>query len=290
MRSVIAEMDVPALHLLVYRQLLPALAAQIGESAAHARLLRFKVLGGLGPAATADFLQELLLATPANSDREHLRLDISVEPFMGRDAPMDVMQAALDRLLRDGQAPTAFCLPCNSAHWREPQLAYDRERVTFVSMVDATVEALAQLAPAGGVGLLATRQMVASGAYQAALAAAGLVAVVPDDALQRRIDVAIYGGEIQGRRYPGIKGGDAGQHGTALVQSVLDALRAGGRVQAVCLACTELPLVFGPQRDGTVRGDAAGLAVVSSTRALAHAFVRQALCIQAQLLGDSPWR
>jgi aspartate racemase len=283
----IDSMDTAALHALVYRERLPALVAAHGRAAAEARLLRFKVLGGLGPAATADFLQELIEATPAARDREHLRLDITVDALMGQLPEVDALpatQAALDHLLGDDR-PTAFCLPCNSAHPRIGHLRYDRSRVAFVSMIDATVQAVAAQVPRGArVGLLATASMVASGLYQDAFAAAGLQVVVPDAKGQLLVNPAVYGGEHEGRHFAGVKGGDLGAASTALVQAAADELCERHGVQALSLSCTELPLVFGPQRGGAGKGEARGRPVVNSTRALAHAFVRAALRLQAREL------
>ena len=81
-----------------------------------------------------------------------------------------------------------------------------------------------------------------------------------------------------------MKGGDLGEASTALVQAAVDALCADAGVHALSLSCTELPLVFGPQRGGAVKGEARGRPVVSSTRALAHSFVRAALRLQAREL------
>ena len=283
----IDTLDTAALHARVYRDLLPARAAAQGRPAAESHLLRFKVLGGLGPAATADFLQELIAATPAARDREHLRLDVAVDSLMGLlpgEDPLPATQAALDHLL-GGDRPTAFCLPCNSAHPRIEHLRYDRGHVTFVSMIEATVQAVAaQVARGARVGLLATASMVESGLYQDAFARAGLRVVVPDVASQRLVNRAVYGGEHGGRRVAGVKGGDLGAASTALVQTAVDALCDRHEVQALSLSCTELPLVFGAQRGGGIKGDARGRPVVNSTRALAHSFVRAALRLQAREL------
>lgn len=70
------------------------------------------------------------------------------------------------------------------------------------------------------------------------------------------------------------------------MQTVADDLirRAGAR--AISVSCTELPLVFGLQRDGSMRGDGRGTTVVNSTRALAGAFLRACLTLQARVLLD----
>jgi aspartate racemase len=295
MRCTSAELDglgTAALHALVYRELMPTLVQREGREVAERRVLRFKVLGGLGPAATADFLQELIAATPAGRDREHLRLDVAIDPYMGQlpgATPLPQTQATLDALLA-GDGPTAFCLPCNSAHARVRYLQFDRTRVRFVSMVDATVETVtARVPPGATVALLATAHMVASGLYQAAFEFAGLRVVVPPPAWQAVVNTVVYGGTHAGRLHAGIKGGDDGPAATALLQEVVDAMHAEHAPAAICLSCTELPLVFGPQRTGVVKGDSHGVPIVNSTRALAHVFVRECLRLQArELLSVTP--
>lgn len=280
-------MDTQELHDLVYRRLLPELVAVQGREAAEQGILRFKVLGGLGPAATVDFLQEVLRATPALRDREHLRLDVKIDPYMGQlpDAtPLPATQAALDALLA-GDTPTIFCLACNTAHWRVPHLHFDRERVQFVSMVDATVEAVkTQVQPGAAVALLATSRMLESGLYQQALASAGMRVLTPAPLVQALVDTAIYGGTHAGRIYAGAKGGDEGPGTTGLVQAAVDRLTDADRPAAFCLACTELPLVFGAQRDATLKGSSHGIPVINATRALAQVFVRECLRMQAREL------
>lgn len=276
--------DIAALHGAVHRDLLPRVAARIGRPAAEARLPRFKVLGGLGPAATADFLAEMIGATPARDDREHLRLDVAIDPLMGRTGnpdPLGSMQSTLDALLGNGGGATALCLPCNTAHDRVDGLRFDRDQVRFVSMIDAAVVELgAQVEPGAKVGILATRRTVESGLYRTALARAGFIPLAPEPEFQERVDAAIYGdGSVVG-----VKGGDVGPGTTALVQRAASHLIEDRGAAALCLACTELPLVFGMRRDGTFRGDAGGRPVVNATRALALAFLRTCLSIEADAL------
>jgi|GEM_PF-108749 len=275
------------LHRLVYCDLLPRLKARRGIVEAERSLLRFKVLGGLGPQATADFLDELFEITPAATDREHLRLDVKIDPLMGRannPQPVEAMQAAIDALVKDAAGPTALCIPCNTAHARIDSVRFDRRAIRFVSMVDATVEFIRSFLPRGEkVGLLATGALVASELYQRALADAGYVPLVPHAGTQALVDAAIYGGTDEGQAVRGIKGGDRGDGPTALVQRAADELVAAG-AKALSLSCTELPLVFGPQRDGTVRGSVASCPVANSTRALARAYLNVALQLQEETL------
>jgi aspartate racemase len=275
------------LHSLVYNELLPTAIQYFGRDEAESLILKFKVLGGLGPAATVDFLQELHAATPAKRDREHLRLDVVIDPMLGQIAdatPIPRTQYALDKLLGDNR-PTAFCLACNTAHWRIEHLSFDSDSVSFVSMVHATANAIANQMPRNTtVGLLATHRMIQSQLYQARLCSQGLIPVIPSTEDQRLVDIAIYGGEYQGRHYTGIKGTDSIQDSTELVQWVVDKLRSNYDIKAVCLACTELPLVFGDQLDRSSKGSFDGLYVFSSTRELAKEFLKTCLSIQVMYL------
>ena len=62
------------------------------------------VLGGLGPAATVDFMARLIAATPAPSDQDHLRLLVDHNPAVpnrhdaiaGRSAKADDTSAEAD--------------------------------------------------------------------------------------------------------------------------------------------------------------------------------------------------
>jgi aspartate racemase len=277
-------LSVRDLHAMVYGDLLPRAVSRMGRAKAELLVLRFKVLGGLGPLATVDFIERLLHATPASRDREHLRLDIKIDPIMGiltDVSPIPVTQAALGRLLAD-ESPTVFCLPCNTAHWRIDQLNFDRKTVQFVSMIDATVdEVLAQQPSCRRVGLLATSRLIALDLYQKAFEARGISVAVPTHELQECIDVAIYGGRWGGREYRGIKGGDKTADSTALVQHAVDHLCDDVKLSAICLSCTELPLVFGPQLEGSSKGQFHGRLVINSTQALAHRFLHAALLMQA---------
>lgn len=158
------------------------------------------VLGGLGPAATAVFLDLLVRATDAASDQEHLDLLVSQHsttpdrtarildetaadpgPVLARDATM-LERAGVGLLV----------LPCNTAHHFVRRI----EAVTsvpFVSIVDATVELAAQrVGPDGTVAVFATEGNVHARVYQDALEARGLRALVPDAELQGRINTLIY--------------------------------------------------------------------------------------------------
>ncbi len=284
------QLDRQSLHDLIHTVLLPRIEALTDWETCQHLMLRFKVLGGPGPAATAEFQLAVVDETPATRDRHHLRLDISVDPLTGMTpgkSPLPATQMALDDLLGDSTEPTVLCMPCDSPHWHMDVLAYDHERVRFVPMVTATVEEVADHHPdVWRIGLLGTKAVIESQVYQKAFLNRGIVAAAPHPAMQKIVDVLIEGGEINGTEYRGVKAGDAGAAATAQLQQVVDHLRMQHRVDAFCVLSPDLHGLIGEQRNGECRGDTHRLAVISTTRELAKRFVHEALTVQAEYLMD----
>jgi aspartate racemase len=122
-------------------------------------------------------------------------------------------------------------IPCNTAH-AFAQPVRSAVSIPLVSIIDVTVDACRQYED---IGVLTTPGCLDAGLYQEALAAAGLAAVLPDDAevaeLMRLIDA--------------VKAGDRGEPIARGMQSLAAALVDRG-AQAIVAACTEIPLVLTP--------------------------------------------
>jgi aspartate racemase len=196
------------------------------------------VLGGLGPAATVDFMARIIANTRANSDQEHLRMLIDHNPgvpnrhdaIAGRTpsvAPQLVdMAVGLERAGAD-----FLVMVCNTAH------AYTADiraavRIPFVSIVDVTVEALAPTG-AGKVGVMAAAGCLQAGLYQQALARSGYEPLIWREDELDRFMAAVY--QIK-----------AGQRGQALQRTMLE---LGQRLvsrgaEALIAGCTEIPLIL----------------------------------------------
>lgn len=219
------------------------------------------VLGGMGPDATVDFMAKVLAATPAGSDQDHVHMLIDHNPhvpdrtqaILGEGGDPGPVLARMASQLQQAGADIVV-MPCNTAH------AYQRDieavlDVPFVSIIDETVAACATF---GAVGLLATRGCLASGIYDAALSAAGIRAVTPDDAETNAFM------ELTTR----IKAGDTGPDIGSDMLRLANALVARG-AQAVIAGCTEIPLVLDQSM--------LDVPLVSSTDILAGATVAYAL-------------
>lgn len=214
-----------------------------GVCAVRAHAFKVGVVGGVGPAATVDFMQKLVQSTPAERDQDHLKVLVEQNPQIPdrtenllRDGPDPTIALyATCRRLEEGEADI-IAIPCNTAHAFveriQPWLS-----VPIVNMLSVTVDWLrARFPTLHEVGLLATSGTIASGVYEKALAARGLRQRIPDEAGQARVMNAIYGPR-------GVKAGYTAGECVADVRAALESLvRAGAQV--VVLGCTELPLLL----------------------------------------------
>jgi aspartate racemase len=196
------------------------------------------VLGGMGPLATADFLNKVIEETHATTDEDHVPLLISCDPriperpaaiLAGGESPLPRMLEIRNRLLTAGA--TALVMPCNTAHYWYGELAADCP-VPFLSIVEAGCREALRIAGVGAsIGVVGTRATLAAGLFDRQLERHGLVPLTPtDDELRRLLLPAIAA----------VKAGRL-QHAAGLTIESLDAM-AGRGATHILLACTELPL------------------------------------------------
>lgn len=198
------------------------------------------VLGGLGPAATAVFLDVLVRATDARTDQEHLDLLVSQHSstpdrtarILDDSAPDPGPVLARDAAMLERAGVGLLVLPCNTAHHF---VAGVREATTvpFVSIVESTARvAVRQAGPGAPVAVFATEGNIRARVYQDALEEQGAATIVPDAGLQARINTLIYDQVKAGRPV------DEGLFEGCVEEAV--ALGAG----TVVLGCTELSVIF----------------------------------------------
>ena len=158
------------------------------------------VIGGVGPLATAYFLQLVVSLTEAERDQDHLDMVVLNHATIPDRTAFVLGRSDADPgpvLARDARRLEAFgvsflVMPCNTAHYFTQQVL-DAVRVPFVSIIDTTVAAARErVAGLTTVGLLATAGTAASGVYQDAFAAHGVETLVPDDADQAVVSRIIY--------------------------------------------------------------------------------------------------
>ena len=197
------------------------------------------VLGGMGPAATVDFMDRLLKATAAPREQDNLRLLVDCNPHVpdrnyrdesGPD-PAPVL-AGMAKGLETAGAELVV-MACNTAHMYEADIR-GALGVPFVSLIAETARVFKTRHPeAKRAGLLATTTCIDAKLYQNALEGVGVHSLTLDAEGLTRFMTLLYE----------IKRGNLGDASRAEMRSLADLLIAAG-ADVVVAACTEVPLVL----------------------------------------------
>jgi aspartate racemase len=220
------------------------------------------VIGGMGPAATADFLWRLVGGAGAASDAGHPRVLVDSNPHVpDRNAaqagqgpsPGPALAAMAQGLVAGGAQVLA--MPCNAAHgWADEIIAATSAQ--FVNMIDAAVaEALEELPRR--VGIIAVGATLDARLYHDRLAAVGVAVIECDRAVVQPLVAAIKAGD----RGPAIRGAMAAE---------AERMVAAG-ADAIIAACTEVPLVLAQGDVSVPLVDATAALVTATLLAAAHA-------------------
>lgn len=228
------------------------------------------VLGGMGPEATADFFAKLVAATPVEREADHLRVLIDSDPTVpDRTAavegtgpsPAPKLVAMARGLVAAGAE--LLVMPCNTAHAFEAEIRAAVPEVPFLSLIEATVAAVAAVpGPPRAVGLLSTAGTLRARIYHAAFERRGMAVLAPGTDDQRAVTAAIAA----------VKTGRVTDDVRSALRGVAEVLVAAG-AQVVVTACTELPLLL---RDGDLVVGGEPVPVVASTDALVTSTVAAA--------------
>jgi len=224
------------------------------------------IMGGMGPAATADLMMKIIEMTAADSDQEHIpmiidnntRIPDRTAAILGGGAdPVPEMTASAKRL--EAAGADFIIIGCNTAHYFVP--AFEKEiSIPVVSMLKETALALREK----GVkcaAVLATDGTVKSGLYARALGSEGIEDIYPTDEQQKLLMSVIYDYIKKGVTDPAKL-----PHDEMLIMA--EDLKSRG-AEALIMACTELPLAF----------DLTGIiddTCMDPTRVLAAAAIREA--------------
>ncbi|SAL29837.1 aspartate racemase [Caballeronia sordidicola] len=204
--------------------------------------LKIGIVGGVGPAATVDFLSKIVRNTPAARDQEHLKVIVEQNPqipdrtgnLIGGGLDPTIALYATCKKLEAGDADL-IAIPCNTAHAFVARIQR-RLDIPIVNMLTETVRYIRAMFPdLRDIGVLATSGTVASGVYRDALNACELRQVLPNPVMQERVMCAIYGER-------GVKAGYTSGTCVDDLHLAIDDLAARG-VDVVILGCTELPLL-----------------------------------------------
>ena len=222
---------------------------------------RLGILGGMGPAASAEFVSRLIKKTPATCDQEHTPFVLWNEPRIpDRSRAMQAGDnAPLLWLLQGIQAlKTVGCdqivIPCNSAHFWYDDMT--KMGVPIIHIVDSIANQLRALHLENAtIGIMGTQGTIEHGLYQTKLTQQGWTCIVPDRAemdffVQPAIDF--------------IKAGKIAESQVLLMQVIHSLIDRGAR--AIVLGCTELPLSISIDQEQ-------GIPIINSIDSLVQAVI-----------------
>ncbi|MDY6029525.1 MAG: amino acid racemase [Acidaminococcaceae bacterium] len=217
------------------------------------------VLGGMGPAASAEFLRQLAAKCPASVDQEHpvvyMIADSEIpdrgSAILGKgESPLPKLREDLLRLCEMGA--DLLAVPCNTAHYFINNFVEELP-VPLIHIIEETVLAAQRLSPKGA-WMLSTQGTRACGLYQRCAEKHGFTLYIPSD--EQSVIVQAIIEKVKANML---------QEAGSMTKNLVEELWRE-RDLPVMTACTELPLGY----------DASGLPqekAVSSIGALADAVV-----------------
>ena len=195
------------------------------------------VIGGLGPLATAWFMELVIRMTDARTDQQHLDMLIyNIPSIPDRTAYLldPTKEDPLPAMIRVGKAlaqqgAQCVAIPCVTAHCFYEEL----EEGIGAAIVNAVKETAGYLRERGvaAAGVMATEGTVFSGIFSRALMAEGIRPVLPGKKGQEQVSHLIYR-NIKAGKPPEMDRFD----------TVDEELRRNG-AEVVILGCTELSLI-----------------------------------------------
>lgn len=223
--------------------------------------LTLGVLGGMGPAATAEFMRLLAEKAPATCDQEHPSVIVYSNPLipnrtdylLGRGPnPSGYLLEGLNKLLQWGA--DILAVTCNTSHYYIDSFPIQITK-HLVSIIDETIDKSKELSPRGA-WLTATLGTMNMGIYQ-------------KHATYKNYDFRIPSKELQIEIHKVtdlVKAGNIAEAGV-LYKEICSILLDNEDIPIVC-ACTELPIAY--QEAGMPHNKC-----VSSLEALADGCLRE---------------
>ncbi|HKM38876.1 MAG TPA: amino acid racemase [bacterium] len=197
------------------------------------------VVGGMGPAATIQFMNLVLGLTPAQKDQDHIRMLVDMNPSIPDRTAAILAQGAspVSELVKSAQlleqaGATFLVFPCNTAHYFVPQVQ-SQIGIPILNMIEQTVVNIGQQG-LNNIALLATTGTVQTELYQKAFLRHNLSYLVPAATVQQAVMDTIY---------DNIKAGLALEVAAkALAPAIAWSKEQGA--EAVVAGCTELSLLM----------------------------------------------
>lgn len=193
--------------------------------------LTLGVLGGMGPAATVEFLARLQAYTPAETDQDHIRVIADINPRADRNVPgtdaghvLAEMAGALQ-----GAGAEVLAMPCNTTH-AHADLIQRASGLPLIDMIDLAASAASE-SGAMRAGVLGTKGALKLYREYLAARAMGLVSLPSEQ--QEAFMATLHR----------IKAGETGNDVQREMQGFAEELRKMG-AEVLIAGCAEAPLVL----------------------------------------------
>ena len=195
------------------------------------------VIGGLGPMATALFMQMVTEMTEAEVDQEHIEMLIHSCPQIPDRTSYILDHTKADprsEMIRVGQGLVAqgaelIVIPCITANYFYTELE-EGIRIPIINAIQETHRYLTER-NIHSVGLMATSGTIESGLFQKEFTSLNSCLVLPSRERQQEVMHLIYK-NVKANRPPKME----------LFQRVSEELRSGG-AEVILLGCTELSVI-----------------------------------------------
>lgn len=157
------------------------------------------VIGGMGPYATAKFMENITLHTKASKDQDHLDMVIlnhckmpdrtkSIESGNSKEL-LDHFREAL-KILEYAKVDH-IAIPCNTSHFYYDEIQ-EMTRIPIINMIDETCKKIAEDSPGAEIVVMGTDGTVKSGVYEKHAKKRGLQSVPLDKDQQKIVMDTIY--------------------------------------------------------------------------------------------------
>ena len=195
------------------------------------------ILGGMGPLASVDLQQKIILNTKVASDREHLHVitdcntnipDRTRAILEGGDSALPEMAKSAKRLAAAGAQ--VLIIACNTAHYYLEDLEKQVD-VLFLSIIDAALNEVERQG-AKKVSLLATKGTYKTALYQNKCEKRSILCIEPEQEDKDLLMEVIYD----------VKAGNIHEHLDRMKGFLDNEIKKGAEL--FILACTELPIYF----------------------------------------------
>lgn len=206
---------------------------------------RLGVIGGLGPLATAYYLQLLVEMTQASCDQDHFEVYMyccpqipdRTEYILNSDKAENPLPKLLELYKKfETEAVTAVTIPCITAHHYFDVISKDLT-VPIIHIVKETVLYLKER-NIKNVGLMATDGTIQTKLFQKEFELSGINTIIPDKQYQEKVMYVIYEQVKKGYATDGILVGEVEKH-----------LKDKG-AEVILLGCTELSIAKRDNRTG----------------------------------------